>query len=248
MGDKASGWPLGEDVGWLTSDGPGVVALSKPAGTLSHPNEPGDEDRALLQARFHTPGEYYRWTSEGRERRAWLLNRLDSATSGVLLLATDEALALHIRGLFQQREIHKVYNALVFGVPHASQQHWRDMLAIEKKGGQIRTRAQGNIPSEAMMRVLRQWRGQPSLALLELTPKTGRSHQLRVQCAHRHLPIVGDATYGDFPANRAWAKQTGLKRLFLHSLRTQFDYEWKGRGWSFKAEAPLPKEFVTAAS
>lgn len=248
MGDNASGWPLGEDVLWLAADAPGVVALSKPAGTLSHPNESADEKRSLLQAPFQSPGEYYRWTHEGRERRAWLLNRLDSATSGVLLLATEESLALHIRGLFQQREIHKVYNALVFGVPHAARQQWRDFLAIDKKGGQIRTRTQGNIPSEASMRVLRQWRGQPSLALLELTPKTGRSHQLRVQCAHRHLPIVGDATYGDFAANRNWAKETGFKRLFLHSLLTQFNYEWKGRKWSFSAEAPLPKEFVTAPS
>jgi 23S rRNA-/tRNA-specific pseudouridylate synthase len=68
---------------------------------------------------------------------------------------------------------------------------------------------------------------------------------LRVQCALRHLPIVGDATYGDFPRNREFAKGTGLKRLFLHSLETSFDYEFGGRPHHFAARAPLPEEFET---
>ena len=84
------------------------------------------------------------------------------------------------------------------------------------------------------------------LALIQLEPKTGRSHQLRVQCAKRHLPIVGDATYGDFAANRAFAKRTGEKRLFLHSLETSFAYGFRGRVWHFAAKAPLPAEFVAA--
>jgi 23S rRNA-/tRNA-specific pseudouridylate synthase len=64
-----------------------------------------------------------------------------------------------------------------------------------------------------------------------------------VQCAKRHLPIVGDQTYGDFPRNRAFAKLTGSKRLFLHSMTTRFDYDFRGRRHSFSATAPLPDEF-----
>jgi 23S rRNA-/tRNA-specific pseudouridylate synthase len=66
---------------------------------------------------------------------------------------------------------------------------------------------------------------------------------LRVQCAKRHLPIVGDQTYGDFGRNRELAKRTGEKRLFLHSLETRFSYVWKERTHSFSARAPLPPEF-----
>lgn len=82
------------------------------------------------------------------------------------------------------------------------------------------------------------------LSLLRLEPHTGRSHQLRVQCARRRLPIVGDQTYGDFARNREFARRTGLKRLFLHSLATSFTYDWQGRACSFAAEAPLPADFT----
>jgi 23S rRNA-/tRNA-specific pseudouridylate synthase len=85
-----------------------------------------------------------------------------------------------------------------------------------------------------------------SLSFVQLEPKTGRSHQLRVQSAHRGLPIVGDATYGDFRRNRSFAKQGGDSRLFLHSYRTAFTYEWEGKNHQFVAEAPLPGEFNTA--
>jgi 23S rRNA-/tRNA-specific pseudouridylate synthase len=58
------------------------------------------------------------------------------------------------------------------------------------------------------------------------------------------LPIVGDATYGDFSANRSFAQLTGQKRLFLHSLETRFSYTWSGRTHSFRAHAPAPPEFA----
>jgi 23S rRNA-/tRNA-specific pseudouridylate synthase len=149
--------------------------------------------------------------------------------------------------MFQRKQVRKVYHALVFGVPAASSQTWRDRLAVTKKGGVVRAGAGGNIPAEAVMTVLRQQRRTaPPLALIQLEPKTGRSHQLRVQCAKRHLPIVGDATYGDFTSNRAFAKRTGEKRLFLHSLETSFDYDFGGRARHFAAKAPLPPEFLAA--
>ncbi len=240
--------PLGRGVEVIASDPAGLVALAKPAGTLSHPNHSGEESRALLNASYALDGECYRWTDPtGIETTAWLLNRLDSATSGVVLLATEDALAKHIRVLFKTKRITKIYAALVFGRPLARREIWRDRLAVQKQGGRIRTSGQGNIPSEAEM----VWadthpHATPPLSLIQLEPKTGRSHQLRVQCAKRNLPIVGDATYGDFRLNREFAKRTGEKRLFLHSFRTAFDFEWQGRKRAFRAEAPLPAEFKAA--
>jgi 23S rRNA-/tRNA-specific pseudouridylate synthase len=64
-----------------------------------------------------------------------------------------------------------------------------------------------------------------------------------VQCAKRQSPIIGDQTYGDFALNRAFAKATGNKRLFLHSLETSFTYDFAGKSYAFKAAAPLPPEF-----
>ena len=279
--------PLGRGVTICARDDNGLAAFSKPAGILSHPNEPRDQPRSLLNARYETDGEYYEFGIRNSEcempdasgaasrpagvshsairtphsafHRLWLLNRLDSATSGVILAAGNEKLAKEIRALFQQRHISKTYVALVLGLPSEKQQTWRDRLNIQKHAGQIRARASagagagahataGNIPAEARMTVLRTWRDHPlaggkPLALIQLEPKTGRSHQLRVQCAKRRLPIVGDATYGDFRANRDFAKRTGEKRLFLHSLETRFDYTHEGRAHTFSAKAGLPPAF-----
>lgn len=237
--------PLGRDVRLVARDVNGLAAFNKPAGTLSQPNSTRDEPRALLTAHYDINGEFYFWpdSDRGPAGKLWLLNRLDSATSGLLLATASEKLAYEIRALFQKRHIKKVYNALVFGVPRESREVWRDRLAVEKRGGQIRTSASGHIPAESHMRLLRVCKSTKSLGLIELEPRTGRSHQLRVQCAKRHLPIVGDATYGDFRANREFAKTTGEKRLFLHSLSTEFEYTLKGRDHTFSVTAPLPEEF-----
>ena len=193
-------------------------------------------------------------TSEGRPggdgaravSRLWLLNRLDSATSGVILAAASEELAREVRAQFKRKQIRKVYHALVFGAPAVAAQVWRNRLAVSKRAGQVRTSGAGHIPCESQMKLLRRRTAPPPLiALLQLEPHTGRSHQLRVQCALRRLPIVGDATYGDFARNREFAKATGLKRLFLHSLETSFDYEFGGRSFHFSARASLPEEFET---
>lgn len=233
----------------LAHDANGLAALNKPAGVLSHPNAGGDEPRSLLTVRYTLDDEFYQWTDEkgGAPRRLWLLNRLDSATSGVVLVCADEKLAGEIRAHFKRKQVRKVYQALVFGTPRQPGELWKDTIAVMKKGGQVRAEANaGRVPAECQMRLVRTGRGEPRLSLLQLEPHTGRSHQLRVQCAKRHLPIVGDQTYGDFPRNRAFAKSTGLKRLFLHSLETSFDYECGGRTHHFAATAPLPAEFAAA--
>jgi 23S rRNA-/tRNA-specific pseudouridylate synthase len=239
--------PLHEGVEVLTRAPGGLVAFDKPAGVLSHPNMRSEQPRALLTCDYSIEGEFFRWTdAAGAARTMWLLNRLDSHTSGVILGVLDNTeLARRIRALFREKHIRKVYHALVFGKPSQPSAVWRDKLAIEKRGGQVRTKAGEGIPSECEVKVLRQ-RRDPALALtlIELTPRTGRSHQLRVQCAHRRLPIVGDATYGDFGANRALAKATGVKRLCLHSHETRFDYEHEGRAVKFAAVAPTPAEFL----
>ena len=239
--------PLGREVTVLTQDANGLAALAKPAGILSHPNAPGDEPRSLLTVRYQADGEFFAWDGGSGPARLWLLNRLDSATSGVILVCADEAVAASVRLHFRHKRVHKIYHAVVFGHPSATNQIWRDQLAVEKHGGQIRTGVAGHIPAESRMMTLRSGLGKGrDRTLIKLEPLTGRSHQLRVQCAKRHLPISGDQTYGDFARNREFAKATGEKRLFLHSLETSFDYEHAGRLWHFSAKAPLPVEFAAA--
>ncbi len=237
--------PLGRDVQVLATDANGLGALNKPVGVLSHPNTRGEEKKSLLDARYESDGEFYHWEGTAGGVKLWLLNRLDSATSGVILVSASETLAKAVRLHFRQKRVHKIYQALVFGCPNVTEQVWRDRLAVAKRAGKIRTATAGHIPAECRMKVVRQARSTtPPRTLLRLEPVTGRSHQLRVQCAKRNLPIIGDQTYGDFARNREFAKATGEKRLFLHSLETEFDYEYLGRRHHFAAKAPLPPEFT----
>ena len=86
--------PLGRGVESIVRDANGLAAFAKPAGVLSHPNETADQPRSLLTSRYDREGEYFEWNPPGGgTRRLWLLNRLDAATSGVIMTASSEALA-----------------------------------------------------------------------------------------------------------------------------------------------------------
>ncbi|MBL9214537.1 MAG: RNA pseudouridine synthase [Opitutaceae bacterium] len=236
--------PLAAGVRRLAVDAQGLAAFAKPEGVLSHPNASQDEPRSLLTCRYDPAAQCFSWkAADGAPRRLWLLNRLDSATSGVILVAARERLAEAIRAHFARQQVQKVYYARVFGHPLVAEETWRDLLAVKKAQGRIRTETTGNVPAETRFQLVRHSQKAFSSALVRLEPRTGRSHQLRVQCAKRQLPIVGDQTYGDFALNRAFAKATGIKRLFLHSHETRFTYEWAGRKCAFRAVAPLPPEF-----
>ena len=244
-GDFWETLPLGAGVTPLTRDANGLAAFNKPAGMLSHPNGSEDEPRALLTCRYDKEQQCFTWrAADGATRQLWLLNRLDSATSGVILTAGSGKLALAVRAHYAKKQVNKVYAALVFGQPQLNYEFWHDLLAVKAQRGQVRTSAFGNVPAETRFQLVKHTQKAFSLSLIRLEPRTGRSHQLRVQCAKRHLPIVGDQTYGNFPLNRSFAKANKTKRLFLHSLETGFTYEFAGRKFEFKASAPLPREFT----
>ena len=79
--------------------------------------------------------------------------------------------------------------------------------------------------------------GLPAMSLLEVTIKTGRTHQIRVHLSSQGHPIAGDDKYGDFDLNRRLQKQ-GLKRMFLHAWRLQFDHPASGERLELRAELP----------
>jgi tRNA pseudouridine65 synthase len=240
--------PFGPGVRTVHVDSNGLAALDKPEGVLSHPNAAGDESRSLLRAKYDEGRECYEWSGARKSlNRLWLVNRLDSATSGLILVAADGTLAHEVRAQFQRRLVRKRYQALVFGKPRHTTETWKDVLNVKKLGGQIRTAAAGGgLHAECAMRLLRTGSDPIRISLIELEPHTGRSHQLRVQCAKRGLPIVGDRTYGDFAANREFARAGGPKRMFLHSLAIAFKYDFGGMQFEFSADMPLPPSFKLA--
>jgi len=83
------------------------------------------------------------------------------------------------------------------------------------------------------------------LALLKLTPKTGRTHQLRVQCANRGMSIIGDRTYGDFSLNRKISVKNNIDRMLLHASELSFDlHDSQMPSISWSIESPIPRDFI----
>lgn len=222
----------------------GLVVLEKPEGLMTHPNVQADERRSLLVCHYDRKAECYRWGRDGRER-LWLGHRLDSATSGLILAAREEGLAREIKQAFAQRLVKKCYVALAFGCGPQERVTWRDGLRTERVQGRLRSeicpRGEAAITQARM--VMWGHRGRLMVCRLELEPETGRPHQLRVQCAGHGLPLVGDQTYGDFSANRAWLKAGGSKRLFLHAWKLALP-ALGPRSPAATLESPVPELFA----
>ena len=218
----------------LAWDANGLVAVEKVPGLRSHPNVPGTVDRnALLAAPY-----------DGKrrailDRPIFLLHRLDSATGGVLLLALDEAVAMAVRDAFGRQRVAKDYHAFVVWRRNFSREHLTDSLCEMRRDGLLRVRG-GCIEvakAEAIFQSERRL-GPLHLALLELHPSTGRTNQLRVQCARRGMPILGDRTYGDFSANRSAEKFLEIRGLQLHASAIRLRYELQKRSFSFGVTSP----------
>jgi len=199
----------------LIEAGPtGLYALNKPSGIRSQPKEGGKDPQALLTCSYSLKDEAYHVPPDKGGGKVWLLHRLDAGTSGVILVADQETTAEEVKKAFAEHRVKKTYVALVFGWPKESGAVWRDRIEVTKEGGRARGKTGAGIWAEARMRIREKFQGKSGpMALLELQPKTGRTHQLRIQCANRGLPIVGDRTYGEFQKNRALKTDV----LFLHS-------------------------------
>ena len=235
--------PLHPQARILAQHPSGILALEKPAGLLTHPNQPGIAHNALLAAEYDPKAETYAWA----EGKLHLNNRLDSPTSGIVLATLGKEMARAINELFRQKRVGKDYLALVKGIPTAKRGNWEDRIARGREKGRLRVaKGGGGIPARTTFELLKSSRTGHPIALLQLTPHTGRTHQLRVQAALHRLPIVGDRNYGDFGFNRQFQKATGQKRLFLHAHRIQLPVP--GTDELFRAESPRPWEFDTVLS
>ncbi len=236
--------PLGHGVRLITSNEHGLVALDKPAGLMSHPNAEGDSKRSLLKADYDYDGEFFTWKVGEVEHRAWLINRLDSPTSGVILLALNEEINDTIKQMFSTHKVNKIYYALVKNTPTVPAGSWSDNLKKDVYRGKKLIKGGQLIPAKTRYQVVKAPTGGFPVALLRLMPLTGRTHQLRVQCKNHRHPVVGDRTYGSFSFNKEVAIETGEKRMMLHSGETSMRYAFQGKMHEFKAESELPEAFA----
>ncbi len=237
--------PLGRGVRVLAAGPLGLVALEKPCETRSHPNAGGPDKGALLTARYDMKAQRYFWKGlgEGTPESLWLLNRLDAPTSGVVLACLEEKTIEAARACFADGTAEKVYYALVKGQVRPPAGLWRDRLARQasERGVRMGTGAALEAVSGYETKGVSSRHGK--ISLLRLTPQTGRTHQLRVQCTMHGHPILGDRTYGDFAWNRQFAAASGEKRLFLHCAATRLTLKVNGQTVRFSAQCPAPESF-----
>jgi RluA family pseudouridine synthase len=192
-----------------------VLVVDKPSGLLSEAKGEYCPERTL--------GDF-----------GYVVHRLDRDTSGVMILAKSEEVQKFLKKQFQNRTVHKTYVAVVKGVPKLEEARIDlPIIRNKKRPTTFLVDANGR-ESETYYKVLE---SDGSLSLVELTPVTGRTHQLRVHMKYIGCPIVGDIVYGDGDADRLYlhAKELeitlpgGVRKVFTAKVPASFRRLLKGK-------------------
>jgi 23S rRNA pseudouridine955/2504/2580 synthase len=217
-----------------------LLAVDKPAGVAVHGGS-GVSFGVIEQLRRARP----------EARFLELVHRLDRETSGLLLIAKKRSALTALQDQFRARQTGKTYAALVIGVWPA--QHKVIDLPLHKyllADGERRVRVSDADDEQAKRSItlVKVVRALEHFTLLDVTIKTGRTHQIRVHLAHAGHPIVGDDKYGDFAFNKRLARGDAVPGvrfdgMFLHARRLAFDHPVSGE--RIELEAPLPAACTT---
>lgn len=208
-----------------------LLALDKPAGVAVHGGS-GVSFGVIEQLRQARPEAKF----------LELVHRLDRETSGILLVAKKRSALTKLQDQFRERETGKTYLALVAGAWPANkkvidQPLHKYLLADGER--RVKVVAKDDPDGMRAITLVKVQEALPGFSLLEVTIKTGRTHQIRVHLASAGHGIAGDDKYGDFELNKSLQRE-GLKRMFLHAWRLQFDHP--GSGERIALQAPLPPE------
>ncbi|MET0296687.1 MAG: RluA family pseudouridine synthase [Microbacterium sp.] len=212
----------------IVHDDDDIVVVDKPAGVAAHPSL-GWEGPTVVGA---LAAAGFRIATSGAPERQGVVHRLDVGTSGLMVVAKTEHAYTVLKRAFKEREVEKIYHAVVQGHPdplagtidapigrHATHS-WK--FAVTPDGKDSVTHYE---TLEAF----------PGASLLEIHLETGRTHQIRVHmAAHRH-PCVGDPLYGADPTLSA---RLGLTRQWLHAHELSFAHPATGEWVTFRSEYP----------
>lgn len=227
-----------------------LVVINKPAGLVVHP-APGHAGGTLVNALLYHVRDL---SGVGGERRPGIVHRLDRGTSGLMVVAKNDAAHEALARQFREREVEKEYVALVWGGVQAGRRidlpigrdpvHRQKMSARPLRPAQGASREVAGRARRARTAVTRITRAitVKGLSLVRVAIHSGRTHQIRVHLSAIGHPIVGDPLYGGvhrrIPGDlRALAR---LDRPFLHAARLAFAHPRDGRRLEFTA--PLPPE------
>ncbi|RED14258.1 RluA family pseudouridine synthase [Pontivivens insulae] len=232
-----------------------LIVVDKPAGMVVHP-APGAERGTLVNALLHHCADSL--SGIGGERRPGIVHRIDKDTSGLLVIAKDDATHQALSRKFAAHDIERRYRALCHGVPDAGDPRLRGTPGVTLEPGgvlRIATHLDRHPADRKKMAVRPQGRqavtratvlekfdlARPLAALIECRLETGRTHQIRVHMTHAGHALIGDQVYG---AGRAVPEAARVLKTFprqaLHAAILGFEHPITGAQLSF--ESPLPDD------
>jgi 23S rRNA pseudouridine1911/1915/1917 synthase len=205
-----------------------IIVVDKPAGVAAHP-APGFAGSTVVGA---LAASGYRVATSGAAERQGIVHRLDVGTTGVMVVAKSERAYTALKQAFREREVEKIYRAVVQG--HPDPLHGTVDAPIDRhprKPGLFAVVAGGR-PSITHYDLEEAFR---AASLLSVRLETGRTHQIRVHMAALRHPCVGDLAYG---ADPVLAERLGLSRQWLHAARLNFRHPGHGRPVTFTSPDP----------
>ncbi len=221
-----------------------LIVLNKQPGMLVHPGR-GNTHGTLVNALVF----YSDKLSSGLgEFRPGIVHRLDKNTTGVMVVAKDDTTQWKIAKQFERRQVNKNYLAIVHGTPELTADRIKVPLGIHPRMREkYAIRPEAGKEAITFYEVLESFRG---FSLLKLTPKTGRTHQIRVHLLYIKHPIVADDMYGgrlvylwQLADAEPAVQQPVISRVALHAHTLEFRHPKTDE--MVKFEAPLPKDMQT---
>ena len=214
-----------------------LIVVNKPAGMVVHPAAGHDSGTLVNALLSHCPD--LRGVGDAQGVRSGIVHRLDKDTSGLIIVAKNEAARENLQRQFKSRNVHKLYIALVEGhltppqglidVPVGRDKQQRKRMAAVSDGR----------PSRTAFKAIEFFdTGSQHYTLVEVRPQTGRTHQIRVHFAWLKFPLAGDRVYG----RRRPKHALPLSRHFLHAQSLTFRLPSDGREVTFTA--PLPPDLA----
>lgn len=213
-----------------------LIAVDKPAGMLVHPSS--SCNTGTLANRLTA---YYQ--KSGQPCAIHPVSRLDRDTFGVVLLAKNSHVHAQMCAQSKTGQIEKTYHALVCGTPPASEGILSAPIARKAPPSLLRCIRDDGKEAHTRYRLLRT---DGQLSLLELQPLTGRTHQLRVHCAHFGFPILGDPQYGS-DASHAMSERLGLSYQQLCAVKLAFIHPMTQKNVEIRSDLEVSLDFLSCA-
>ena len=211
-----------------------LLVIDKPSGVAAHGGS-GVSFGVIEQIRAVRPNARY----------LELIHRLDKDTSGLLMIAKKRKAVVHLHEQLRNNHPKKIYLALCS--PALPDDTLSVKLPLKKYTGQngekmVRVDKIGQY-AHTIFRVKQRFQ---AACLVEAELKTGRTHQIRVHLQSQNCPILGDERYGNYEKNRQWAKEVGLKRMFLHAYQLTVRHPETNKELILQAELPIElKEVIS---